>query len=46
MSYVIEGIICLLVGAGAMFFFLKNNPKYVNVAKLGKEKLQEVVNRL
>ena len=42
MLYFIGLVVAFLVGAGAMFFILKNNPKLLNIEKLTKEQLQEL----
>jgi len=45
MSYLILAIVCWLVGAGSMYFILKNNPKYLNMEKLSKEAIEDLKKR-
>lgn len=38
-------VVCLLLGAGSMYFVLKNNPKYLNMEKLSKEAIADLKSR-
>lgn len=40
MVHIIEGIICLGIGFVGCWFIMKNNPKYFNIAKMGKDQLE------
>jgi hypothetical protein len=46
MSYIIVGILCLAAGAITAFFVMKNNPKYFDIAAMGKEKLAELKKKI
>lgn len=45
MLYIILAIVCWLIGAGSMYFVLRNNPKYLNMEKLSKEAIEELKKR-
>jgi sugar phosphate permease len=57
MSYVITGVICLVIGFVGSFFVMRNNPKYFGIDKmlkaerdkllsLGKAKLEELKTKI
>lgn len=46
MGYIIVGLVCLIGGGVGVFLFLKNNPEYLNLQKIGKYKLEELETKI
>lgn len=46
MYYILSLIIVFIVGFLTSFFIMRNNPKYFNLNKMGKAKLQELLDKV
>jgi hypothetical protein len=46
MGYIIGAVVIFVAGFFTCFFILKNNPKYLNVEKLTKDELKELLEKV